>query len=47
VNPGCPLRIVRGASWDSSLEQSRSAARQSMAPATSTARLGFRVVREL
>jgi formylglycine-generating enzyme required for sulfatase activity len=39
--------MVRGASWDSSLEQARSAARQSMDPHTSTARLGFRVVREL
>jgi formylglycine-generating enzyme required for sulfatase activity len=47
VNPGCPLRTVRGASWDGSLEQARSAARESMAPGTSSARLGFRVVREL
>lgn len=47
VNPGCPLRTVRGASWGSSLDQARSAARQSMDPASSTARLGFRVVREL
>jgi formylglycine-generating enzyme required for sulfatase activity len=47
VNPGCPMRTVRGASWGSSLDQARSAARQSMDPATTTARLGFRVVREL
>jgi len=47
VNPGCPQRTVRGASWASALEQVRSASRLPMAPDTSTARLGFRVVREL
>ena len=47
VNPGCPMRTVRGASWASALEQVRSASRLPMAPDTSTARLGFRVVREL
>jgi formylglycine-generating enzyme required for sulfatase activity len=47
VNPGCPMRTVRGASWASSLEQVRSAARTPMAPDSSSARLGFRVVREL
>jgi formylglycine-generating enzyme required for sulfatase activity len=47
VNPGCPTRTVRGASWANSLEQARSAWRLPMAPSTSTARLGFRVVREL
>jgi formylglycine-generating enzyme required for sulfatase activity len=47
VNPGCPLRTVRGASWASALEQVRSASRQPMAPDTSSARLGFRLVREL
>jgi formylglycine-generating enzyme required for sulfatase activity len=41
------MRTVRGASWASSLEQVRSASRQPMAPETSSARLGFRVVREL
>ncbi len=47
LNPGCPLRTVRGASWASALEQVRSASRLPMAPETSSARLGFRVVREL
>jgi formylglycine-generating enzyme required for sulfatase activity len=47
VNPGCPMRTVRGGSWDGSLEQARSAARSPMAPGSSSARLGFRVVREL
>ncbi len=47
VNPGCTQRVVRGASWGSSLDQARSASRQPMDPYTTTARLGFRVVREL
>ncbi len=47
VNPGCDTRTVRGASWGSSLEQVRAAARIPMDPSSSTARLGFRVVREL
>jgi formylglycine-generating enzyme required for sulfatase activity len=41
------LRILRGASWDSSLDQARAAARQSMDPRATSARFGFRVVREL
>lgn len=47
VNPGCPQRVVRGASWGSSLEQARSASRLPMDATTSNARLGFRVVRQL
>lgn len=47
VNPGCPRRVVRGASWSSAPDQARSASRQSAPAATTTARLGFRVVREL
>ena len=47
VNPGCPQRVVRGASWGSSLDQARSVSRLPMDVDTSTARLGFRVVREL
>jgi formylglycine-generating enzyme required for sulfatase activity len=47
VNPGCPSRVVRGASWGSSLDQARSASRLPMDNDTSTARLGFRVVREI
>ena len=47
INPGCPQRTVRGASWARALVQVRSASRLPMAPGTTTARLGFRVVREL
>ena len=47
VNPGCQQRVVRGASWGSSLDQARSAARLSIHAETSTARLGFRVARDL
>lgn len=47
VNPGCPARVARGASWASALEQARSAFRLSVDAGTSNARLGFRVVREL
>lgn len=47
VNPGCAQRVVRGASWGSSLDQARSANRLPMAIDSTTARLGFRVVREL
>ena len=47
VNPGCPQRVARGASWGSSLDQARSASRLPMAVGVTSARLGFRVVREL
>ena len=47
VNPGCAQRVVRGASWGSSLDNARSSARQPMPTETTTARLGFRVVREI
>ncbi len=47
VNPGCSDRVVRGASWASSLDRARSAYRQSTPGDTTNARLGFRVVREL
>jgi len=47
VNPGCPQRVARGASWGSSPVQSRSASRLPMAEESTSARLGFRVVREL
>ncbi len=47
VNPGCPQRVIRGASWASSLDRARSAARLAADPITTTAQLGFRVVREL
>ena len=47
VNPGCTDRVVRGASWASSIDRARSAYRQSTPADTTNARLGFRVVREL
>ena len=47
VNPGCEDRVVRGASWASTLDRARSAYRQSTPAATTHARLGVRVVREL
>lgn len=47
VNPGCTERVVRGASWASSLERARSAYRQSAPADTTNARVGLRVVREL
>lgn len=47
VNPGCEERVIRGASWASTLDRARSAYRQSTLSATTHARLGLRVVREL
>lgn len=47
VNPGCSRRVVRGASWASGPEQVRSAYRLSIAPATTSPRVGFRVARGL
>ncbi|MFT3806523.1 formylglycine-generating enzyme family protein [Arenimonas sp.] len=47
VNPGCRQRVVRGASWASALEQARSAFRSAMDAHGTSARTGFRVVREL
>ena len=47
INPGCGDRVVRGASWASTLDRARSAYRQPSPVATTHARLGFRVVREL
>lgn len=47
VNPGCEQRVARGASWASSLEQSRSASRLAVNAASSNPWLGFRVLREL
>lgn len=46
VNPGCNLRVIRGSSWASSPEQTRSAYRLSAPPATVNPRLGLRVLRE-
>ncbi len=47
VNPGCEDRVMRGASWASTLDRARSAYRQSTPATTTHARLGLRVVREL
>ncbi len=47
VNPGCELRVLRGASWASAPDQVRSAFRLSAPAAAVNPRLGFRVVREL
>jgi len=47
VNPGCRTRVVRGGSWASSPQQTRSAWRQGSDADTTNARIGFRVVREI
>ena len=47
VNPGCRERVVRGGSWASSPEQTRSAWRLGSDANTTNARVGFRVVREI
>lgn len=47
VNPGCEERVVRGGSWASTLEQSRSAFRLQVPEALTSARIGFRVARDL
>ena len=47
VNPGCGLRMIRGASWGSSPDQARSAFRIAAPPDTRSGRVGFRVARKL
>ncbi len=47
VNPGCEKRVVRGASWASAPPQSRSAFRTGVDADVSSAKTGFRIVREL
>ena len=47
VNPGCRQRVVRGGSWASAPEQTRSAWRSGLDADTTNARIGFRVVRDL
>ncbi|TCV97529.1 formylglycine-generating enzyme required for sulfatase activity [Luteibacter rhizovicinus] len=47
VNPGCGRRVVRGGSWGSAPDMVRSAYRQGADAQTRSARVGFRVVREL
>jgi formylglycine-generating enzyme required for sulfatase activity len=47
VNPGCVRRVLRGGSWGSPPEQSRSAYRQGVSAENRGSRIGFRLVREL
>lgn len=47
VNPGCKARVIRGASWASAPDQARSAFRLKATSATTNARVGFRVIRDL
>jgi len=47
VNRGCKRRVVRGGSWVSPPERTRSAFRISGAPDTHTIQVGFRVARDL
>ncbi|UPG84181.1 formylglycine-generating enzyme family protein [Luteibacter aegosomatis] len=47
VNPGCSRRVIRGGSWGSAPDMVRSAYRQGASADVRSARVGFRVVREL
>lgn len=47
VNPGCAQRVIRGASWASAPDQARSAFRIRAPAETVSARVGFRVARDL
>jgi formylglycine-generating enzyme required for sulfatase activity len=47
VNPGCRIRVMRGGSWASSPAQTRSAWRLGNGADNTSARTGFRVVREI
>lgn len=47
VNPGCEMRVVRGGSWGSDPAQVRSAFRTASRTDTRSARVGFRVARDL
>lgn len=47
VNPGCERHVVRGGSWGSDPDQVRSAFRLSAATDTRSARVGFRIARDL
>ncbi len=44
-NPGCRARVIRGANWANAPEQTRAAWRQSQDSDTTSARIGFRLVR--
>ncbi len=47
VNPGCERRVIRGGSWGSDPDQVRSAFRIAAPADTRSARVGFRVARDL
>jgi len=47
INPGCRSKVVRGGSWASAPEEMRSAWRQGSDANNTTARIGFRVVRDI
>jgi len=47
LNPGCAAHVVRGGSWGSSPEQVNSAYRQGVNTDVRSARVGFRVARDL
>ena len=47
INPGCDERVVRGGSWASTLEQTRSSFRLQVPGNLGSARVGFRVARDL
>jgi formylglycine-generating enzyme required for sulfatase activity len=47
INPGCERRVVRGGSWGSDPSQVRSAFRISAPADTRSARVGFRIARDL
>jgi formylglycine-generating enzyme required for sulfatase activity len=47
INPGCERRVIRGGSWGSAPLQIRSAYRLGVSAETRSARVGFRIVREL
>jgi formylglycine-generating enzyme required for sulfatase activity len=47
VNKGCERRVVRGGSWGSAPDQIRSAYRVASRPDVRSARIGFRVARDL
>ena len=47
VNPGCAAHVVRGGSWGSAPDQVRSAYRLAAPTETRSARVGFRVARDL
>ena len=47
INPGCDRRVVRGGSWGSDPDQVRSAFRIAASSDTRSARVGFRIARDL